>query len=649
MRVALIVGMSMIAFWTADVTAQTQPQKPAAAGGGDNVLSTANDAFGERVGIEQVGLYSETLSRGFSLANTGAYRIDGAYFAPTNGLVDPLIGGVSIRLGASAARLDFPSPSGVVYYRLRTAPPGEQLTLNIGDRHFGSFFAELNGSIASSDGQLGISGGALVQPEIDRPDGGGGSVYYGGLTPFWQPSQKLRIRALAGYRQGKFQGNYVYTVSADALASKPPERIFFAPQWTQGNQTDETLGVIVDVAPAQNWQISGSAFFAESDVDISDLTVLNVQPDRSSAIATLIRLPDRKTSSLSSELRATAQFSTGKVAHSLGAAVRNRTSRTRTAAGQSFNLGQIDLDDPQFGPELPLADDPRRTKDSVDQLSASINHSARFGERLELRSGVHLTRYAKDVRSLTGEDSVREEYRWLFNLSGIYSLNDRLSLFASYVRGLEEAGVAPQNAANRGEVLPPVVAEQYELGARYKLSDALSLIGAAFDISKPTPGLDPDGNYTFIGQVRHRGLELSLNGKIGPTTSIVAGGVAMNPTVSGELVDLGRTGSRAAGVSSVIAFVSAEQQLPVPGLSIDGRVSYLGSRHANSLNTLKTPSYMLADLGGRYTFKLGKSQATLRGTVVNLLNNRVWVAGSSGTMGHIVPRFLRLNLSIPLL
>ena len=180
--------------------------KWAAATAGDNVLLTAEDAFGERIGIEQVGLYSENQSRGFSLADTGAYRIDCNYYVPTSGLTDPLIGGVGIRVGVNAARLDFPSPSGVVNYRLRTPTPGEQLSLTVGDRHFGSFFAELNGSAMSKEGASALPAESLFSPISIVRSAAGARSSYAGLVPVWQPSRYLRVRGLAGYRKSRFDG-----------------------------------------------------------------------------------------------------------------------------------------------------------------------------------------------------------------------------------------------------------------------------------------------------------------------------------------------------------------------------------------------------------------------------------------------------------
>ena len=53
------------------------------------------DAFGEKVGSEQIGLYNEQQVRGFSLQESGNYRIDGAYFIRSANIVDPALDGVT--------------------------------------------------------------------------------------------------------------------------------------------------------------------------------------------------------------------------------------------------------------------------------------------------------------------------------------------------------------------------------------------------------------------------------------------------------------------------------------------------------------------------------------------------------------------------
>ncbi len=113
----------------------------------DSAVKSAADAFGERVGTEQSGLYSESQVRGFDLNDSGAYRIDDAYFSRAAALNDPVLAGVGVRVGVNAARLAYPAPSGVVNYRLREAGSGERAAARRG-------LARLRHAVVQGDGRF---------------------------------------------------------------------------------------------------------------------------------------------------------------------------------------------------------------------------------------------------------------------------------------------------------------------------------------------------------------------------------------------------------------------------------------------------------------------------------------------------------------
>src|SRR5690606_28767561 len=140
---------------------------------------------------------------------------------------------------------------------------------------------------------------------------------------------------------------------------------------------------------------------------------------------------------------------------------------------------------------------------------------------LELRLGAHVNRHSKRAVGFDGLESRTVEKDWLLNASLVLSPTDNLNLFASYVTGLEESGVVPAAALNRGEVLPPVKAEQTEQGATYRLRDDITLLLAGFATSRPTFSLRPDKVFGPSGTVRHRGIEGSNVGEFRPETRIV--------------------------------------------------------------------------------------------------------------------------------
>src|SRR5215510_4076620 len=141
----------------------------------DNAVRSAADAFGERVGTEQAGLYSETQVRGFDLNESGAYRIDDAYFSRSAALNDPVLAGVGVRVGVNAVRLAYPAPSGVVNYRLRQAGPENELRLGTGLRDFGTRVVQGDGSFRSGD--FSLAGGFVWRPTLHLSGGNEGRAF----------------------------------------------------------------------------------------------------------------------------------------------------------------------------------------------------------------------------------------------------------------------------------------------------------------------------------------------------------------------------------------------------------------------------------------------------------------------------------------
>jgi iron complex outermembrane recepter protein len=264
---------------------------------------------------------------------------------------------------------------------------------------------------------------------------------------------------------------------------------------------------------------------------------------------------------------------------------------------------------------------------------------------VQLRFAVHRNRYDKEVRTIADIQTEGVSETTLYNTSAIVSLTDRTAVFGSWMTGLEEAGVAPTSAINRDDVLPPVEAEQFELGLRHAITPGLTVIGAVFDVSKPTNGFRADRSFGLVGQVRHRGVEGSIAGQLDANTSVVVGAVAFEPKVTGPLVDAGAVGSRAAGISQVIANANIERQLG-GDWSVDAGLSYTGERWADTANSFKTPAVTTLNIGTRRKFDLAGRPAELRILGSNLTGVDGYRAMPSGVLTPITPRTVRAMLTV---
>lgn len=353
---------------------------------------------------------------------------------------------------------------------------------------------------------------------------------------------------------------------------------------------------------------------------------------------------------LTGEALLKARVEAGAAQHEFGVAARGRVSRVLTENLPPIRLGRFPIDAPRFGlpPAFPSSLGPLNS--DVDQGIGSINYSGDYAGRLEVRAGLHRVRYIKRVRQPSGIATRRAENSWVYNASVVFAVGRSLTVFANTVKGVEESGTSPQNATNLNEILPPVTATEYELGARWAVTPKLGLILAGFSTTKLTPGLRPDGIFTLVGNVRHRGGEVSLNGEVRPGTSVVIGAMKMKPRLSGQLIDAGVIGSRPIGVAGTVGVFSFDQRFGwIPGLSIDSRLNWNGRRAANARNTFETGEYALWSLGGRYAFSYDDRPITVRSLASNVLTNRPYIVGSSGLFQQFNGTTYRLTVRVGLL
>jgi iron complex outermembrane receptor protein len=608
----------------------------------DSAVRAAADAFGERVGTEQSGLYNEAEVRGFDLNDSGAYRIDDAYFSRAAPLNDPILAGVGVRVGVNAARLAYPAPSGVVNYRLRSPGAVNEVRLGAGFRDFGTRVAQGDGSWKSEDERFGLAGGFIWRPLVRWAAGSEGKAIDVGAVGSWTLAPGQRVRGFASLYRRRYDGDYAFQPLDGAPPPDPRKLHQYSPEWARVEAMNSNLGVLYDGSFGE-WTVDLAAFRSQFDSDGADFTIIETRAN-GDAFATTYRSPGKRNVSDSAEARLGRRIETGAFSHLLTASVRGRRSRVELASSLAIPLGSFNIggDEPD-GVEQPWRG--TRGEDEVEQVTGSIGYGLAWADRLQVRLAAHRTRYEKQVLSKAGVRSDGVSRSTLYNASAILSLTERTAVFGSWVTGLEESGVAPTSATNRDDVLPPVEAEQFELGVRRNLTPGLVFIGALFDVAKPTTGFREDGSFGHVGRVRHRGVEGSLAGQLDAKTSVVLGAVAFTPKVTGPLVDAGVVGPRAAGISSFVANASVERQIAA-GWSMDAQVSHSGARWADTANTFKTPPVTTLNLGARRRFDLAGRPAQFRVLASNITSANGYWASPSGLLWPIAPRTVRAMLTL---
>ena len=607
----------------------------------DRAAEHARDAFGIRIGAEQIGLYNESQVRGFSLQDAGNFRFNNSYFVRSAGVVDSVISSVITRVGYNALDADFAAPSGIVSYQLRSPFEAPRLHAEIALRDYGGQFLDVRLAQTSADGRLaGLAGGQILRA---RTSSGLAPNYYRfGSVLEWRPAAGVKAIGFASLNVFDLEGTYGVSVRGEALPPpmRHPQR--YVPDWSDHDGTDLNLGLLASAATDGGIDLSGSLVYSRLDLDQADFTQFIVDGSgtgRAVAISSRPRVNQSWSGSFGAGWRADAN-------HRLYAELRGRQTRNRFAPAVSVDVGPIDLRNPLppvAEPELPAVP---ATLDSIDQISGGVGYEGSFG-RLRVKGGLQKSRHQRRIDAPGRPAQSATQTPWLYDASVAFAPGRRLTLFASATRGLEESGAAPETAANRYEVLPPAVATQQELGFRGQLADRLTLIGSLFSIEKPAPGFDSNNHYGLSGNLRHRGAELSLVGALTPRLRIVSGAVLLDATRSGEPVETGAWSREAVGVPRFQSMAGLTYGVPaVEGLSLDGQLSHSTSRRVRSSGDLRTPPLTTVDVGLRHAFRLGGLDAAVRARLINLFDADSWVASRSEQLDRPGRRAVRLSLSV---
>lgn len=228
-------------------------------------------------------------------------------------------------------------------------------------------------------------------------------------------------------------------------------------------------------------------------------------------------------------------------------------------------------------------------------------------------------------------------------VSVVYKVTPDVSLYASYVEGLESAGTAPSTAANAGDSLKAVVSKQKEIGVRTRLTDRLYASAAYFALTQPSASTGDDDIYSINGEARYRGGEFSLQGDLTDNTSITTSLMLLDAEVTSS-TNSALVGKAPENTPEKAGNFFINHKLDfLPGLAVNAGASYVGKRPVNSLNQAYVGSYTVYNLGTSYTTRLANTDATFRLTVNNVTDKRYWSAAGSGQLAVGMPRTLVLS------
>ena len=634
---ALLLVASFAVFGTPAIAQRT----------GENALQAAQDAFGSSIGNESIGLYNPGDVRGFSPFVAGNVRLEGLYFDAVRGFAARLIRGSTVRVGISAQGYPFPAPTGIADYRLRL--PGEEPAIStvLTGSSLGTLRVEADGQLPLNDElAFGAGASASIDPEL-------------GSTPSrhaiaaamlrWRPSPDVEVIpfwSAVVHRGDKPQPRFI--VGGDHFPPRVKRGENITQEWASYDAYDSNYGIIGRYSQGA-LSLSGGLFRSlyETEQSFSD-QFIGVSPDGIASTHRIVKAPSQKFGATSGELRASRLFTEGSRLHTLHLSVRGRDHKRRYGGASAVNLGPDSIFDPKRVPE-PEFTFSEQSRDHIRQGWFGAAYEGRWANVGELTLGVQKTDYRKtSVDPVLGE-TMQKASPLLYNAAAAAHLSDDLALYAGFTRGLEESAVAPDIAVNRDEAPPAILTRQYDAGVRWTIAEGTRLLVGLFNVEKPYFSLDSERLYRRLGNVRHRGAEISFIGDLTPNLNVLAGAVLLDARVEGEAAESGLVGRRPVGSTGRTLLASAEYRPPrVKGLAFDVTVTSFGERVANTANTLTVPPVEIVDVGARYRWNIGETPVSLRLQLLNVFDAYEWRVLASNAFFYGFPRTLSVRFSADL-
>jgi len=363
---------------------------------GENVLTSAVDAFGTTLGRDSFGLYDQMQIRGFSPTVAGNIRVLGMNFDQQQMLQRSIRLGSSVRVGIATLGFPFPAPTGVVDFSLRVPVGKEGGSATIGLQERYRFNADFDNEIKLTD-SFSMTVAALGEYR-NVLDGNKGTLISMGVTGRYKPSADVEIVPFFGtnIKSNDFAQPRWFTTDREEPDQQIDRLTIIGPDWAVESDFGINTGVVAKVRPAENWLVE-AALFRSINIrsDWNSLLVRDID-DNGIGRRIVISDPRQYRASWSTEVRATRTITTGAVQHKLIAAVRGRKVFARIGGSVRTDLGLADLGEriniprpvQQFGPQ---------TIDKVRQGTVSLGYEGRWLQHAEFAGGVQFSDYQKRI------------------------------------------------------------------------------------------------------------------------------------------------------------------------------------------------------------------------------------------------------------
>jgi iron complex outermembrane receptor protein len=587
--------------------------------------------------------YDNIAIRGILVENRGNYRLNGSL--PVINLVDiPLENKerVEVLKGASSLYYGFVPPSGIVNLVTKRAgkDPVSNVTLSANQHGAASVHADLARRFGEQQ-QFGARVNLVEGREDIGIDNYSGSRALASAALDLKATKNLSFKLdLEHYRKNVSEQAAIAlpaTVNGViTLPGVPDATRNLAGEWQKYDAKATNMLFRTDYLLNDNWAVLVEAGKARTgrDRNFSQFQNYNLATGQGTLRIFFNRDQEWNNENYRTELsgRLPGEWVTHELTFGYTANQRDQEPRTSSSVDVPQNLYD------------PVAIAPRSSSAAFGFSPSTIKDRGWYfsdrvliGEKWQAMAGVRSSRY-QSVTTATGYNADEVSP----SLALMYKPVSNVSLYGSYLEGVEESGQAPSNRANAGELLAPAVAKQKEIGVKAEVAQGVLLQAAYFDIKRPSTTVDSGNRFVLNGLAQYKGVELAASGEVTKQLSLIASALfldakqlnATNAATFGKTPD--NTPERTASLF-------AEYRLQnLPGLALSGGLYYVGKRPVNNENHAFVDSYTTLSLGSRYTTRVAGKRTTVQAVIDNATNKNYWSTAGNGLLGVGAPRTLKV-------
>ena len=616
-------------------------------------------------------VYNNLSIRGIPVENRGNFRLNGSL--PIVNLIDiPLENKLRVEAlkGASALYYGFTTPSGIINLTTKRPTRDPMLDVTLSGNDHGQMIAHLDASASTGifGARINVAGGG-VESGIDRTQGH--RRFVSGAFQL-DPSDDIQINLDVEHIYKKvteptvLSGPGAIANLLTVVPQLPSARNNMGGQgfYNVAKETNVLGRVSWDITQAWNFIVEGGISYLDRDRRFSRLN--NFDPVTGNGTLNLTAADGQLYRNRNARAEIAGTFATGPIVHELllGASKNYRRQYSAPAVavtnavncvalGLAANCRQNAYNPTELRPLTfsgASAYNPARDT-AIHDTGFYAFDRAKFGgpngDLISILAGVRKSIYKETAETANAGTQTTFKDKPI-SLSGglVVKPVKWVSIYGTYIEGLESTPGAPSTAENAGEILPASDSKQYEGGIKIEPKKGLLFTAAYFDITRQLTYTNAANVFVKDGRATYRGLELSLTGEVTEAFSIYGSALFLDAK-QGLTTDTTLIGKKIENTAKKQWSVAGEYRLDVllPGLAINGGAFYTGRRAINPQNSLFLPSYTLYDLGASYRFAFQGTQVTARVNAQNVTGERYFASTGGNFIAFGAPATVKFSLA----